>query len=175
MKKTSKNPKSNLAGKRPRDSEVNMTQMVLPQHSNASGTVFGGTLVSWIDIAAAVAAMRHAGRVCVTASIDEMHFLRPLRVGQVVNIHAKITMVNKSSCEIMVNVCGENPIEGERFFIAHAFLTFVALDENRKPTAMPGLLLESAEEKKLELDGFTRREQRLKLKQLIGKNNATAL
>lgn len=144
-----------------------MTQMVLPQHSNALGAVFGGTLVSWIDIAAAIAAQRHTGRPCVTASIDEMHFLRPIRVGHVVNICARLTSVNHSSCEVLVTVEGENNFQNEQFHIAQAFLTFVALDDLGRPMKMPQLLALTSEEKKLQSQAGLRREHRLRLKAML--------
>src|SRR4051812_12330047 len=99
-----------MTGKSSVESEVVMTEMVLPQHTNALGTIFGGVVMSWIDVAAAIAARRHSGKVCVTASIDELHFLRPIKQGDIVNIRARLTAVHHTSCEVQVTVCAENPV-----------------------------------------------------------------
>src|SRR5690242_16363769 len=104
-----------LKAKSPKDSLTQMTELVLPEHTNALGGLFGGVVMSWIDIAAAICASRHAGKICVTASVDELHFLKPILLGYVVNLTAKITSVHRTSCEIEVLVEGENPITAERF------------------------------------------------------------
>ena len=145
-------------------SQVTMTEMVLPQHTNALGSVFGGTVMSWVDIAAATCAMRHCAKQVVTASVDAMHFLAPVRLGWVVTIQASVNYVGGTSCEIGVKVTSENPISGERFHTASAYLTFVALDSHGKPTSIPALLLESDEEKRRHASARLRRESRLKLK-----------
>ena len=145
-------------------SQVTMTEMVLPQHTNALGSVFGGTVMSWVDIAAATCAMRHCAKQVVTASVDAMHFLAPVRLGWVVTIQASVNYVGGTSCEIGVKVTSENPISGERFHTASAYLTFVALDSHGKPTTIPGILLQSDEEKRRHASARLRRESRLKLK-----------
>lgn len=150
------------------DSRVHMTEMVLPQHTNALGGVFGGVVMSWIDIAAAICASRHSGKVCVTASIDELHFLRPIRLGNVVNIEAQITSVHRTSCEIQVQVNAEG-LDQERFHTATAYLTFVAIDAAGKPTPMPGLITSSTEEKRLARAAVLRRDARRKLKEQLAK------
>jgi acyl-CoA hydrolase len=141
-----------------------MTEMVLPQHTNALGSVFGGTVMSWVDIAAATCAMRHCAKQVDTASVDAMHFLAPVRLGWVVTIQASVNYVGGTSCEIGVKVTSENPISGERFHTASAYLTFVALDSHGKPTTIPGILLQSDEEKRRHASARLRRESRLKLK-----------
>ncbi len=145
-------------------SQVTMTEMVLPQHTNALGSVFGGTVMSWVDIAAATCAMRHCAKQVVTASVDAMHFLAPVRLGWVVTIQASVNYVGGTSCEIGVKVTSENPISGERFHTASAYLTFVALDSHGKPATIPGILLQSDEEKRRHASARLRRESRLKLK-----------
>ncbi len=145
-------------------SQVTMTEMVLPQHTNALGSVFGGTVMSWVDIAAATCAMRHCAKQVVTASVDAMHFLAPVRLGWVVTIQASVNYVGGTSCEIGVKVISENPISGERFHTASAYLTFVALDSHGKPTTIPGIILQSDEEKRRHASARLRRESRLKLK-----------
>ena len=142
-------------------SEVIMTQLVLPTHTNALGTVFGGTVMSWIDIAAAIAAQRHSQKDVVTASIDELHFLAPIYQGWVVNLKAGVNFVSKSSMEVGVRVESENPKTGERFHTASAYLTFVCLGSNGKPTTVPPLALKTDDEKRRFRDAQIRREGRL--------------
>jgi len=122
-----------------------------------------------MDIAAAIAAGRHSGRTCVTASVDELHFLRPIRKGFIVNIEAVITAVQNTSCEVRVTVGAENMITGERFHTARAFMTFVALDDTGRPVEMPPLGAETPEEKKHMKEAKVRAEHRRKLKNALGK------
>ena len=117
------------------------------QHTNAHGTVFGGEVVSWVDIAAAACAMRHSGRSVVTASIDAMAFLSPIHVGWVVCLDASINYASRTSCEVGVKVTAFNPVTQERYHTATAYLTFVALDSYGRPTPMPPVTPESDEEK----------------------------
>lgn len=142
-------------------SEVIMTQLVLPTHTNALGTVFGGTVMSWIDIAAAIAAQRHSQKDVVTASIDELHFLAPIYQGWVVNLKAGVNYVSKSSMEVGVRVESENPKTGERFHTASAYLTFVCLGSNGKPTPVAPLVLKTEDDKRRFREAQIRREGRL--------------
>jgi acyl-CoA hydrolase len=143
-----------------------MTELVLPQHTNALGGVFGGVVMSWIDVAAAICASRHSGKVCVTASIDELHFLKPIRLGFVVNIEAQVTAVHRTSCEVQVKVAAEG-LDQERFHTATAYLTFVALDGSGQPTPMPELKLRTDEEKRLARAARLRKEARKRLKEQL--------
>lgn len=156
----------------PEDSVVRTTEMVMPQHTNALGAVFGGTMMSWIDVTAAIAAARHAGRTCVTASIDQLHFLRPIRKGYVVNIEARVTAVHTTSCEVMVEVKGENLLTSERFHTAQAFLTFVALNEEGRPVAMPALTPKTSHDHKLMEQAGLRRKHRMALKKALEKTSS---
>ena len=153
--------------KKPTDSATIMTQIVLPSHANALGTIFGGTVMSWIDIAAAIAAGRHARRTVVTASIDALHFLAPIRVGQVVTIRAMVNSVSKTSMEVGVRVDAEDTVTGDQVKNVKAYTTFVALDSNGKPTLVPDLKPESELEKRRYRDAQTRRESRIRLAQQI--------
>lgn len=155
---------SKLGTKPVKSSQVTMTEMVLPQHTNALGSVFGGTVMSWVDIAAATCAMRHCGKQVVTASVDALHFLAPIRLGWIATIQASINYVGGTSCEIGVKVTSENPISGETYHTASAYLTFVALDSHNRPTPIPGLILESEEERRRHSAAEIRRANRLKLK-----------
>ncbi len=150
--------------KTPRDSQVEMTEMVLPQHTNSIGTVFGGTVMSWVDIAAAISALRHAGLQVVTASVDAMEFHAPIRLGWVVTIKAMVNYVSRSSCEVGVKVFAENPLTAESFHTASAYLTMVALDSNGRPAMMRKIFAETDEEKRRYSSAEKRRELRLQLK-----------
>ncbi|HEX7673841.1 MAG TPA: acyl-CoA thioesterase [Bdellovibrio sp.] len=143
-------------------SQVVMTELVLPSHTNALGSVFGGTIMSWIDIAAAIAAQRHSNKEVVTASIDRLDFVAPVYKGWVVNLHASVNFVSKTSMEVGVRVDAENPKTGETFHTASAYTTFVALGSNGKPTEIPGLLLETEDEKRRYEEAQVRRAGRLK-------------
>ncbi len=156
---------NSLKGKYAKESWVEMTEMVLPQHTNALNTVFGGVVMSWVDTAAAICAMRHSGRQVVTASIDALHFLAPIHLGWVANIKASVNYTSRTSCEIGVKVIAENPKTNETFHTASAYLTMVALDSNGRPTPMHPLLLETDEEKKRYEDAKERHEMRVKMKE----------
>jgi len=143
------------------DSSVTMTELVLPSHANPLGTVFGGVIMSWIDICAAIAAQRHARRVVVTASIDMLHFRAPITVGCVVHLKAQVNHAWHSSMEVGVRVDGENPLTGETRHAATAYLTYVALDEKRRPVEVPAVLCETPEQERRSRDAQARREKRL--------------
>jgi acyl-CoA hydrolase len=139
-----------------------MTQLVLPQHANVHGSVLGGTVMHWIDLAAAVVANRHCRRPVVTASFDEMSFLAPIQVGQLALIHARITFVDRSSMEIRVDVESEDLLTGERRRTGTAFVTFVAIDPvTNRPTPVPELVLETDEERAEHARAKERRRIRL--------------
>jgi acyl-CoA hydrolase len=139
-----------------------MTQLVLPQHANVHGSVLGGMVMHWVDLAAAVAANRHSRCPVVTAAIDELSFLAPILVGELALIHARVTLVDHSSMEIRVDVASENPLTGERRRTSTAFLTFVALDRvTYRPIAVPPLVLENDAERAEHREALERRRLRL--------------
>ena len=148
-------------GKTVRSSEVIMTQLVLPIHTNSLDTVFGGTVMSWIDVAAAITAQRHSNKEVVTASIDQLNFVAPIKKGWVVNLKASVNFVSKTSMEIGVRVDAENPKTSEYFHTASAYLTFVALGSDGKPAAVPQLILETEVEKRRYQAAEERRRLRL--------------
>jgi len=152
-----------LTGKPPKDSTVIMTEIVLPSHANALGTIFGGRIMSWIDIAGAIAAGRHARRVVVTASIDALHFVAPVKVGHIVHIRASVNYSGKTSIEVGIRVDSENQVTGETQHTATAYATFVALDDHGKPTQVPPVLPETPEEKRRFEQAKRRREIRMKM------------
>lgn len=155
-----------LAGKPVSASKVVMTELVLPSHTNALGTIFGGVIMSWIDIAAAIASQRHSGREVVTASLDSLSFIAPVKKGWVVNLKASVNYVSRTSMEIGVRVEAEDPKTGELFHTASAYTTFVALGANGQPTEVPSLILETDEEKRRNMAGRKRREYRLAEKRI---------
>ena len=139
-----------------------MTQLVLPQHANVHGSVLGGTVMHWIDLAAAVVANRHSRRPVVTAAIDEMSFLAPIQIGQLALIHACITLVDRSSMEIRVEVESEDLLSGARQHTSTAYVTFVALDSDTgRPVAVPPLVLETDAERAEHVRALERRRLRL--------------
>jgi acyl-CoA hydrolase len=145
-------------------SVVTMTELVLPSHTNSLKSIFGGVIMSWIDIAAAICAQRHSQRPVVTASIDALNFIAPVYVGWVMNLKASVNFVARTSMEIGVRADAENPIEGKKFHVASAYLTFVALDQYGKPMPAPQVIAESADEKRRFQDAMKRREARLRLR-----------
>lgn len=165
------NSTSNI-GKPVKNSSVEMTEVVLPSHTNQLGTIFGGQIMAWIDVAASIAASRHARAVCVTASIDALHFINPVPLGHFVSIRAAVNYAGKTSMEIGVRVDSEDPITGNRTHVATSYLTFVALDHNRRPQQVPALIAESPEEKRRSRDAQLRRESRLKLKKDLSEREA---
>jgi acyl-CoA hydrolase len=138
-----------------------MTELVLPAHTNALGTVFGGQVLAWVDLCAAICAQRHAGCVMITAGIDDLSFERGVRAGQVVRLEARVTAAFRTSIEIRVDVEGEDAMTGERWPCVGAFVTFVAVDGDLKPTAVPPLLLETDDERALAAHAAERRAHRL--------------
>lgn len=145
-------------------SQVTMTQLVLPSHTNAMGSVFGGTIMSWIDIAAAIAAQRHSNKEVVTASIDKLDFVAPVYIGWVVNLKASVNFTSRTSMEVGIRVEAENPKTGEMFHTASAYTTFVALGSNGKPTQIPELELESEVDRRRFEAAKVRRQVRLEQK-----------
>ena len=155
--------------KKQSESLVEMTEFVFPQHTNALGSVFGGVIMSWVDIAAAICAQRHSEKIVVTASIDALHFLAAIRLGWIVNIKASVNYVSHSSCEVGVKITTENALTRETHHTASAYVTMVALDSNGKPSLMPALVVETEEEKRRFSDAINRRKVRLALKEQLEK------
>lgn len=143
--------------------------LVRPQHTNAHGTLFGGELMAWVDIAAATCAMRHAKKAVVTASIDALHFLAPIRTGWLVTLDASVNFTSRSSCEVGVKVIAFDPISGETNHTASAYLTFVSLDSNGRPSPMAAVVPETTEQKARYEAAQERRKARLALKETLQK------
>ncbi len=123
--------------------------------------------MSWIDIAGAIVGGRHARRVVVTASIDALHFIAPVKVGHVVHIKAAVNYAGKTSMEVGVRVDSGNPVTGETLHTATAYATFVALDDNGRPTRVPPVKMETPEEKRRMAAAIKRRESRIALAEAL--------
>jgi len=146
-----------MTGKLVNHSQVIMSNVMLPQHANQAGNVHGGEIIKLIDSAAGVVAQRHARTNVVTARVDELEFLRPIRIGNVVTCYGKLTFVGKSSMEVSVNVTVEDVSKDEPAKTAlTAYLTFVSLDEKGKPKQVPSLELANEEERCLFKEGEKR-------------------
>jgi acyl-CoA hydrolase len=143
-------------------SMTTMTEYVLPTHANIHGNVFGGQILAWVDLCAAICAQRHTGQTAITVCIDELQFQRSIKIGQVVILKARMTAAFRTSVEILVEVEGEEATTGVRWPCVSAFVSFVAMDQNRVPVTVPPLELVTAEEHALAAAAQGRREQRLK-------------
>ncbi|MFF2446858.1 acyl-CoA thioesterase [Neobacillus sp. NPDC058068] len=142
------------------ESRVVRTSRIFPNDVNNHNTLFGGKLMSDVDMVASISATRHSRRECVTASTDSVDFLSPISPQNSVCFESFVTWTGTSSIEVFVKIIAENLISGERKIAATAFLTFVALDENGKPTPVPKIVPETEEEKKLYETGSERAEKR---------------
>jgi acyl-CoA hydrolase len=147
----------------PRHSESFISELMLPNQVNNLGHVFGGVVLSMVDRAAAVAAMRHAARPCVTASIDRVDFNEPIYAGELVTCRACVTFVGRTSMEVGVWVQAENFLTGSKRSTNECYLTFVAIDEDDRPVIVPELQLETDEERRLFHEGKRRRQARRRL------------
>ena len=147
--------------KTPRGSECVMTELVLPSDSNALGTAFGGRIMQWLDLAAAVACQRHCRSRVVTAQVDDLAFVAPIKLGMCVELRARVNAVFRTSMEAGVHVESEDPLTGERRHVCSAYLTFVAQDDTGRPIPVPPLQLETAEDRRREEDARHRRSLRL--------------
>jgi len=151
----------NIKIKYVKDSIVMMTELVLPQHTNQLGNLLGGQLMHWIDICAALAAGKHSERVCVTASVDNIDFKHPIKLGDVVTLVASVNRAFNTSVEVGVKVKAEKYYEGKRLHTNSAYLTFVGVDEKGRPVKTFEIVPESDDEKRRYEQALERREQRL--------------
>lgn len=150
--------------KKPCESEVNMTELVLPNDTNLIGNLLGGRLMHWVDIAGALAATRHCRNVVATVQVDSIDFKHPIRRGEMVELHAKLTWVGKTSIEVKVSVYAENLFTGAKILTNEAYIVFVAIDRFGKPVEVPGLILEAEEEKEEWERAVERKKHRIKNK-----------
>jgi acyl-CoA hydrolase len=150
-----------LTPKRAQDSLIQMTELVLPNDTNVYTNLMGGRLMYWMDIAAALASMKHCAAPTVTASVDNISFENPIRLGNAVHIEAKVSRAFNSSMEVHLKVWGEDPVQQYRYKSNEAFMTFVALDPNGNPRPVPPIIAETEEEKTLYEGALRRRQLRL--------------
>lgn len=129
-----------------RESATEMVQLVLPNDTNPIGNVLGGTVMHWIDVVAAITAHRHSRRLCVTASMDDLSFEAPIKMGQLALLSARVSHTSRTSMEVLVDVRSEELNTGKRTHTSTAYVTFVAIDEKGQPVPVPPLLVEPGEE-----------------------------
>jgi acyl-CoA hydrolase len=146
------------------DSQVTLSQQMMPSDANPLGNVHGGYIMKLVDEAGGLAAMRHARRPVVTVTVDSMSFLSPVKVGHLLTLRSSINWVGRTAIEVGVRVEAENPITGEITHTNSAFAVYVALDDDGHPCRVPPLILETEDEKRRWSEGAKRQERRLSKK-----------
>lgn len=149
-----------LTPRHPDESQTTMTELVLPQHTNAFGTCFGGQILSWIDIAAGITAGRHARTVAVTVAFDDVHFITPIRLGDVVSIQARLCLTGRTSMEVEVQVWRQR-YDGPREHANTAYVVFVAVDADGRPVPVPPIVIDNAADSDRNAHAQERRAARL--------------
>jgi len=151
---------ANLRGRRPSESEMVTARLMMPTDANVTGNVFGGAIMRYMDEAAAIVAWRHAGTNVVTASIDRMNFFAPVYVGNLLILKASVNFVGTTSMEVGVRIEAQDPSTRRGVHAGSCYLTFVALDEEGKPTPIPPVILKSATERRRFKEAAARRKLR---------------
>ncbi len=146
----------------PSASETEMVQVVLPNDANPLGFILGGTVMHLVDIAGAVAAYRHTRELVVTAAVDGLEFLHPIKVGDLIVLRARVTATFRTSMEVEVHVYSEETLTGERRLTSHAYLTFATVNREGGHVPVRPLLLETDEDKRIAGEAAIRREERLR-------------
>ncbi len=146
------------------ETAVTVSYAVMPSDANPAGNVHGGVIMKHIDNTGAIVAVRHSRRFCVTASVDRLDFHNPGYIGELLTLKASLNLVGRSSMEVGVRVQAENMISGEVRHIASAYLTYVCLDENRRPMPVPPLVLETEEDQRRNREALQRRQMRMQEK-----------
>jgi len=147
--------------KHPKDSYVMMSELVLPNDTNTLGNLMGGRLMHWMDIAAAIAAQKHCNCPVVTASVDNVSFNNPIKLGNLLTVEAKLTRAFNTSMEVYLRVWGEDLAAQYKYLSNEAYFTFVALDPNSRPRKVPDLVPETEGERKMFDSALSRRQLRL--------------
>jgi len=150
-----------IIAKNPKHSFTVMNELVLPNDTNTLNNLMGGRLLHWMDIAAAISAQKHCNRIVVTASVDNVSFQHPIKLGDVITIEAKVTRAFNTSVEVRLDVWAENIPSGSRQKSNEAYYTFVALDPNGKTIPVPELVPETEDETELYAGALRRRQLRL--------------
>ena len=153
--------------KRPSESATEMVQVVLPNDANPLGYILGGTVMHLIDIAGAIAGHRHTRSLLVTAAVDGLQFLHSIKVGDLIILEARVTAVWSTSLEVEVEVFSEETLTGRRQMTSRAYLTFVAIDREGHRRNIPGLILETDEERRRAAEADVRRAQRLEARRAL--------
>jgi acyl-CoA hydrolase len=161
--------------KTPKESFTIMNELVLPNDTNTLNNLMGGRLLHWMDIAAAISAQKHCNRIVVTASVDNVSFKQPIKLGDVITIEAKVTRAFNTSVEVRLDVWAENIPSGTRAKSNEAYYTFVALDQDGNTIPVPGLTPESDDEIELFAGALRRRQLRLILAGKMQPNDAKEL
>jgi len=164
MIQTKHGPTTNPMGKPVSASRSEIVEAVLPNDANALGNMLGGRVMHLIDIAGALAAHRHSNSLVVTASVDYVSFRYPIRVGEFIVLKSSVNRVFNTSMEVGVKVFSENFLTGERKHTSSAFVTFVAIDQNRDPHPVTQLILETDEDRRRYNDAGERRRVRLAMR-----------
>ena len=152
-----------------------MTELILPNDTNNLNNLFGGRLMHWMDIVAAIAAQKHCNRIVVTASADNISFKEPINLGNVVTLRSQVTRAFNSSMEVFIEVTAEDIPASKKIMTHRAFFTFVAVDQNGKPIEIPQIVPETAEEIELFEGALRRRQLRLVLAQRMKPEEAVEL
>jgi len=155
------------AAKRADESMTEMVQVVLPNDANPLGYILGGTVMHLIDIAGAIACHRHTRSLLVTAAVDGLQFLHPIKVGDLIILKSRVTATWMTSLEVEVEVFSEETLTGRRQLTSLAYLTFVAIDRDRSRIAIPQLILETDDDKRRAAEAAVRRSERLKARQAL--------
>ena len=137
-----------LKGRHPRESETVMAELMMPQHANVMGNVFGGVVLSLVDRVAAVCAIRHSSRPCVTVSVDKVDFKEPIHVSELITAYARVNFAGRTSMEVGVKIIAEDVLSGAKRHTNSCYVTYVALDDNGVPTPVPPIIPETADEKR---------------------------
>jgi acyl-CoA hydrolase len=153
--------------KRPSETFTEMVQVVLPNDANPLGFILGGTVMHLIDIAGAIACHRHTRSLLVTAAVDGLQFLHPIKVGDLIILRAGVTAAWSTSLEVEVEAFSEETLTGVRRMTSRAYLTFVAIDREGQRLKIPGLILETPEEKRRAAEAELRRAERLKARRVL--------
>lgn len=150
--------------KTPRASHISIAQLMQPEHANNHGNVHGGWIMKLVDEAGALACMRHAQRRVVTVAVDSFIFREPIKIGDLVTLTAEVTYAGRTSMEAEVQVIAENPVTGERTHTNTAYLVYVALDDDNKPTTVAPLVAETDEDRDRLTQGKMRQQRRISQK-----------
>jgi len=164
-----------MTGKSPKESYTIMNELVLPNDTNTLNNLMGGRLLHWMDIAAAISAQKHCNRIVVTASVDNVSFQAPVKLGDVISIEARVTRAFTTSVEVRMDVWAQNIPSGTKVKSNEAYYTFVALDNDGRKTQVPASLPETEEEVALYEGALRRRQLRLILGGKMLANDATEL